>query len=87
MISVKGHIITGADIEGVLNENIYEDLVIDLKRSMRTSASLDFNKIIEQQEIQLIRYALKKFGSTRKAAEFLNMTQPQLMRKKQKYNI
>ncbi len=87
VISVKGHIITGADIEGVLNENIYEDLVIDLKRSMRTSASLDFNKIIEQQEIQLIRYALKKFGSTRKAAEFLNMTQPQLMRKKQKYNI
>ncbi|HYE69458.1 MAG TPA: sigma 54-interacting transcriptional regulator [Anaerovoracaceae bacterium] len=87
VISVRGHIITGEDIEGVLNENIYEDLVINLKRSMRTSASLDFNKIIEQQEIQLIGYALKKFGSTRKAAEYLNMTQPQLMRKKQKYNI
>ena len=87
VISVRGHIITGDDIEGVLNENIYEDLVINLKRSMRASTSLDFNKIIEQQEIQLIGYALKKFGSTRKAAEFLNMTQPQLMRKKQKYNI
>lgn len=87
VISVRGHIITGDDVEGVLNENIYEDLVINLKRSMRTSASLDFNRIIEQQEIQLIEYALKKFGSTRKAAEFLHMTQPQLMRKKQKYNI
>ena len=87
VISVRGHIITGGDIEGVLNENLYEDLVINLKRSMRTSASLDFNKIIEQQESQLISYALKKFGSTRKAAEFLNMTQPQLMRKKQKYNL
>lgn len=87
VISVREHIITGSHIEEVLNENIYEDLVINLKRSMRTSASLDFNKIIEQQEIQLIEYALKKFGSTRKAAEFLNMTQPQLMRKKQKYDL
>ncbi len=87
VISVRGNIITGDDIEEVLNENIYEDLVINLKRKMRTSASLDFNKIVEQQEIQLIEYALKKFRSTRKAAEFLNMTQPQLMRKKKKYNI
>ncbi len=87
VISVRGHVITGEDIERVLNENIYEDLVIDLKRSMRTSASLDFNRIIEQQEARLIEYALKKFGSTRKAAEFLNMTQPQLMRKKQKYDL
>lgn len=87
VISVKGHIITGGDIESELNENIYEDLVINLKRSMRTSASIDFNRIIEQQEIKLIVYALKKFGSTRKAAEFLHMTQPQLMRKKQKYGL
>lgn len=87
VISIKEHIITGDAIEEVLNESIYEDLVINLKRSMRTSSSLDFNKIIAQQEIQLIEYALKKFGSTRKAAEFLNMSQPQLMRKKQKYDL
>jgi len=87
VISVRGHVITGEDIERVLNENIYEDLVIDLKRSVRTSTSLDFNRIIEQQEARLIEYALKKYGSTRKAAEFLNMTQPQLMRKKQKYSL
>jgi len=87
MISVKGHVITADDIEEVLNENLYEDLVINLKRSARSSSVLDFNKIIEQQEIQLLEYALKKFGSTRKAAEFLKMTQPQLMRKKQKYGL
>ncbi|HYE68969.1 MAG TPA: sigma 54-interacting transcriptional regulator [Anaerovoracaceae bacterium] len=87
MISVKDHIITGDDIQAVLNENIYEDLVLDLKRSMRSSSSLDFEKILEQQEKQLIEYALKKFGTTRKAAEFLHLSQPKLMRKKQKYNI
>jgi transcriptional regulator with PAS, ATPase and Fis domain len=87
VISVKDHIITGGDIQGVLNENIYEDLVLDLKRSMKSSSSLDFEKILEQQEKQLIEYALKKFGTTRKAAEFLHLSQPKLMRKKQKYNI
>lgn len=87
VISVKGHVITGDDIQAVLNENIYEDLVLDLKRSMRASSSLDFEKILEQQEKKLIEYALKKFGTTRKAAEFLHMSQPKLMRKKQKYNI
>lgn len=87
VISIKGHVITGDDIQEVLNENIYEDLVLDLKRSMRSSSSLDFEKILEQQEKQLIEYALKKFGTTRKAAEFLHMSQPKLMRRKQKYNI
>lgn len=87
VISVKDHVITGEDIQEVLNENIYEDLVLDLKRSMRASSSLDFEKILEQQEKQLIEYALKKFGTTRKAAEFLHLSQPKLMRKKQKYNI
>lgn len=87
VISVKGHVVTGDDIEGLLNENIYEDLVVSLKTDMRTSASMDFNRIIEQQEKRLIEYALRKCGSTRKAAEFLNMTQPQLMRKKQKFNL
>ncbi len=87
VISIKGYIITEDDIQKILNENIYEDLVLDLKRSMRFSPSLNFDKIIEQQEKQLIEYALKKFGSTRKAAGFLHISQPKLMRKKQKYNI
>jgi transcriptional regulator with PAS, ATPase and Fis domain len=87
VISIREHIVRGEDVEAVLNENIYEDLVINVRRTMKASASLDFNKIIEQQETQLIDYALKKFGSTRKAAEFLNMSQPQLMRKKQKYDL
>jgi len=87
VIGVRGHIITGDDVDQILGESIYEDLVLDLKHSVRLSDTLDFNKIVEQQEIRLIEYALKKCGSTRKAAEYLNMTQPQLMRKKQKYGI
>ncbi|QAT43261.1 sigma-54 interaction domain-containing protein [Aminipila luticellarii] len=87
VISVKDHVITGDDVQEVLRENVYEDLVMNLKHHMKYSSSLDFEKIMEQQEKQLIEYALKKFGTTRKAAEFLQMTQPKLMRKKQKYHI
>jgi transcriptional regulator with PAS, ATPase and Fis domain len=87
VIRIRGYVITGEDIQEILNENLYEDLVLDLKHSMRASSSLNFEDIIEQQEIKLIEYALKKFGTTRKAAEFLGLTQPKLMRKKQKYNI
>ncbi|WP_206457862.1 sigma-54 interaction domain-containing protein [Anaerovorax sp. IOR16] len=87
VISVKSHVITEDDIEGVLNEKTYDDLIINLKRNMKSLPSLDFEKIIEQQEVQLIQYALKKFGTTRKAAEFLHISQPKLMRKKQKYDI
>ncbi|QIB70535.1 AAA domain-containing protein [Aminipila butyrica] len=87
VISVREHVITGEDIQEVLHENLYADLVIDLKRSVKYSASLNFEKIVEQQERQLIEYALKKFGTTRKAAEFLQISQPKLMRKKQKYGI
>lgn len=87
VIKVRSYVITGEDIQEILSESLYDDLVLDLKHSMRASPSLDFEDIIEQQEIKLIEFALKKFGSTRKAAEFLNMTQPKLMRKKQKYRI
>ena len=87
VIRVKSHVITGDDIQEVLNENVYEDLVIELKRSMSSSEYLNFDEIMEQQEKKLIEFALRKFGTTRKAAEFLQMSQPKLMRKKQKYNI
>lgn len=52
-----------------------------------------FKKAAEGQKRTIsnyIEYATlnyKKFGTTRKAAEFLHLSQPKLMRKKQKYSI
>ena len=86
-ISVKGHVITGSDVDEALNQSLYDDLIINAGLQARVSATLDFNGIIRQQEIQLIKYALNKYGSTRRAAAFLHMTQSQLMSKKKKYGI
>jgi transcriptional regulator with PAS, ATPase and Fis domain len=87
IINTSGNTIDIADIDLLLNENVYNDIVFDLKRSINKESKLDFAEIIESQEKKLLQYALKKEGSTRKAASYLNMTQAQLMRKKQKYGI
>lgn len=87
VISIKDHVISSEDIEELLNRNIYEDLVVDLRTAMRGKNHVDFEEIIEQQEKQMISYALKKYGSTRKAADYLHITQAKLSRKKQKYGL
>jgi transcriptional regulator with PAS, ATPase and Fis domain len=43
--------------------------------------------VVTQFERRLIEDALKRWKSTRKAAAHLGISQSQLMRKKQKYNI
>lgn len=42
---------------------------------------------MEQQEKQIIEYALKKEGTTRKAAELLGLPQTTFARKKIKYGL
>ena len=87
VINVKGHLITARDLEMIMSGSLLDSLVIDVRKDMQREGRLDFNEIVAKQEATLIRYAMEKGGSTRKAAEMLNMTQAQLMRKKQKYEI
>ena len=47
----------------------------------------DKEKCMEQQEKQIIEYALKKEGTTRKAAELLGLPQTTFARKKLKYGL
>ncbi len=76
-----------ADVDMIINEGIYQDLTTGLKESFEGRENINFGEIIAAQEIKLIKYALEHYGSTRKAAAFLSMTQAQLMRKKQKYQL
>ncbi|MEG0157144.1 MAG: sigma-54 dependent transcriptional regulator, partial [Anaerovoracaceae bacterium] len=87
VINVKKHIISEEDIQALLHQSVYDDLILDLRQTLRRAESINFDRIVADQEKQLLTYALKKCGSTRKAAEFLHMSQPKLMRKKQKYQL
>lgn len=87
IIGTRDYVITGKNIDAVISENEYEDILVKVKNASKISENMDFNEIIQEQEKILVEYALKTGKTTRKAAELLNMTQAQLMRKKQKYNL
>lgn len=87
IIFTNDELITRSDVERILLENGNENIVFDINSDIKQNENLDFNAIMADQEKTLIEYGLNKCGSTRKAATYLNMTQGQLMRKKQKYKL
>ena len=79
--------IDGDDVNGMLNESVFDDVVVDVKNEFSREKDLNFDSIMSQQEKRLIAFALKKEGTTRAAAEFLGMSQATLARKKLKYGL
>lgn len=86
-ISEKGDIIDGNAVDMLINANIYEFETVDVKREVQEAESIDFIRVMEKQEKKLIEYALRKCKTTRAAAEFLNIPQATLARKKLKYDL
>lgn len=90
--------ITGEIIE---LSNIAPLLFIERKPSSNSNSSSDelgfcnnfeikdqsLNEYLEECEKKYIQYALEKYGSTYKAAEFLKTSQTMIARKKKKYNL
>jgi len=68
-----------------LPENIYKDE--NTKIGFSNNNVLGLKEAVAEVEKNLIKVALKKFGSTHKAAEHLNVSQPTVSRKAKKYNI
>ncbi|MDR1953648.1 MAG: sigma 54-interacting transcriptional regulator [Clostridiales Family XIII bacterium] len=70
----------------VIRENEAEQVVHSGNRAPRIDANTDFSggltQIIEQYENRLVAEAYEKYGSSRKAAEALGISQSQFMRKK-----
>ena len=87
VINSKDEIIKVSDVEKLIHGKVYDDVLDSLRKTMSEGNKIDFEDLIKNQEVRLIEYALKKEGTTRKAAEFLGITQAKLMRKKQKYEI
>lgn len=52
-----------------------------------TAAELDLQTAVDEYEKGLIKHACEKYGSTRKAAKAIGISQTQLVRKKKKYNL
>jgi len=87
VINSSENVITEFDIESVFDQNIYDNNVLDAKLMLQRAGNINLDEVMESQEKQLIEYALKKGGTTRRAAESLGINQTKLMRKKQKYKL
>jgi transcriptional regulator with PAS, ATPase and Fis domain len=87
VISSQDVVISQEEVENILNENAYGDLVRSVKKNFNMNDHLDFHQIMEQQEKRIIEYALKKEGTTRKAADLLGLPQTTFARKKLKYKL
>lgn len=87
VISCKDVIIAGEEVDDILNENAYGDMIVSVKKNFNRSEHMDFHQLMEQQEKQIIEYALKKEGTTRKAADLLGLPQTTFARKKLKHGL
>lgn len=87
IINTRGNLITAMEVESLLDQNAYDEYIVDTRTKLAGSARVDFDQIIEKQERKLCEYALKKCGTTRQAAESLGITQTRFMRYKQKYGL
>ncbi len=87
IISSRGREITLADVMAEMKGTGETDENFVLIDDSEEEAEIDLETAVNEYERGLIRYALEKYGSTRKAAKAVGISQTQLVRKKKKYNI
>ena len=87
IINSRDVIISGSEADEILNENVYGDMLVNVRKSFERGEGLDFHQLMDHQEKQIIEYALKREGTTRKAAELLGLPQTTFARKKLKYGL
>ena len=87
IIGCKGDTITMLDVMRELHGNAMESISIDIDKEQIDSGEMDLASMVDNFEKNIIKYACEKYGSTRKAAKAINISQTQLVRKKNKYGI
>ena len=49
-ITDKGEFIDEYAVDDLLNDTFYDDVLVDIKKEFKSKASIDFSKIMEDQE-------------------------------------
>lgn len=88
IISAQGREITLKDVITEIEGEKGRDEILDVQNGETGEEyEIDLEAAVNEYEKGLIRYALDKYGSTRKAAKAVGISQTQLVRKKKKYGI
>ena len=83
MIGAKSEEISLIDIMRELHAEVFDTNASGGK----AEDIMDMEKMVENFERNIIHHALEKYGSTRRAAKAINISQTQLVRKKNKYGL
>lgn len=87
MIASAGDEITMLDIMKELESEIVGMADVAMAQNQNEAGEINLTKAVEDFERNLIMDACEKYGSTRKAAKAIGISQTQLVRKKNKYGI
>ncbi len=87
IISSKNVCINSEDVDSIINEEFYKEQTSSNRENFEDYSSLNYHNFMEEQERKIIEYALKKEGTTRKAAELIGLPQTTFARKKLKHGL
>ncbi|GAB1475838.1 hypothetical protein MASR2M70_06700 [Bacillota bacterium] len=90
LISVKGEDITIFDVMKELHLDLFESMGTQGQEStaeIEEGSGISLDVMVENFEKGIIKNACEKYGSSRKAAKAIGISQTQLIRKKNKYQI
>ena len=93
IISAQGEDITLLDVMHETHSDLFKGAAFAAEGEEEegalhtTGAELCLQEAVDDYEKGLIQYACEKYGSTRKAAKAIGISQTQLVRKKKKYNL
>lgn len=88
MISAKSEQINLLDVMRELHGEIFESNVLGMAASGQGGEQeMDLERLVSNFEKNIIKHACEKYGSTRKVAKAIGISQTQLVRKKKKYEI
>ena len=87
MIASSSDAITVIDVIKELDGSLMGGLEAIMPAESDQESDIDLTSIVEAFEKNIIREACEKYGSTRKAAKAIGISQTQLVRKKNKYGL
>ncbi len=92
--NVVQRLLIGSSSDAITVMDVVKELDRDLIKGIDAAASdvdgegsIDLTSMVEAFEKNIIREACEKYGSTRKAAKAIGISQTQFVRKKNKYNL
>ncbi len=87
LIASDNDAITVLDVVKELDEGLMRGVDFNKPSEQDGDEVIDLTKMVEAFETNIIREACEKYGSTRKAAKAIGISQTQLVRKKNKYGL